>query len=119
MRELEADSTSLLTATFNGDLKETLRCIAAGANVNVQDPTNECTPLFYAVERGSVEIVAALLSTRRVDHELWDSKDQTPLDRAKALRTLFKNADVRDSYDKIAKMIDAYDVPSPSMAPAR
>jgi ankyrin repeat protein len=48
-----------------------LQLIDAGANINIKDPRNNCTPLMYAAQLGLTEVVSALLKNN-ADLECFD-----------------------------------------------
>lgn len=95
---------ALLKSTFNGHLRRTLELIDAGADVNAQDQPDFRTPLMHAVERCSVEVAQALLSTGRVDVKMVDSGERTAFILATMFRKIVKGEKRKDACRQIAAM---------------
>jgi len=83
----------LHSAVSNGDLEKVKQLIAAGADLNEQDPTSKIagikignnTPLHYAAQYGRPEITRLLIS-HGVKLNVKNARDQTPLDGARTGR---------------------------------
>ena len=76
-----ADGTvtdDIMDGARTGDLEIVSSAIAAGANVNVQEPGSGSTPLHFAVARGYSNVVEALLE-RGCDPNLKNSVGMTPI----------------------------------------
>ena len=95
----------LLTASYNGDLRETLECITDGADVNAYDWSDGRFPLLHAAERGHVEVAQALLATGRVNLKDNDGNGNNAISMALKFEDLVKGRDNKKRYSMIANLI--------------
>lgn len=74
----ELGQTVLHYVARTDDVKFIQYVIGVGANVNVRD-NRERTPLFYAIEKGSEEVVQAFINNKNTDVMARDQDGLTPL----------------------------------------